>query len=576
VDMSISGIRGEIQQNLDLHRDVKEAHLLISGSIYTGVTEAFLKLEASRRGLKLTTQIGSHDDAVADLTSDGGRKSPDGIVLAPLFDLIVQDFEMRLMELSDEEICLIEDQFIGKWKTTLARVPTSSRGVILGLHPITALYPYWKSGKSEMIDRFNAKLRELVQVSHSVTFIDVGSVIYELGRENAVNLRMYQKARMPYTPELSKRLAPLILDALKIGRSPIKVLVLDCDNTIWGGVIGEERFDGILLDPNTPKGGMYRVVQRQIVELERLGMLVCLVSKNDEQDVLDVLDRHEYQVLRRQHLVSWRVNWEKKSDNLVSLASELDLNLSSFVFVDDSEFECAEDSRLLPDVDVRLAPTEPEDWSQLLEEIKRRLLLGGQEMKSAKTIQYQARREIETVKALATSDFEFLSTLNLKLKIDLDMSNDLRRLAEMFLKTNQFNLTTVRRSEREIAELMDRPEFMVFSIRVSDRFADHGLVSTVIAEVSGEELMVTDWLMSCRVLGRQIEHGIVAFLGRIALEKGLSKVKIRLSESTKNGRAIKFIEQVAEACNAERSADGCTFGARDFVCQRPTWITIEV
>lgn len=576
MDTSLSEIHHEIQRNLEFRPDVQEARILFAGSIYAGVTDVYLRLEASRRCLRLTSQAGSFDDAKGDVVSNSEGNLLDGVVLAPFFDLIIEDFEARVMEFSDAEIGLIERQFIEKWKVTLASVPATARVVVLGLHPLRSAYPYWKSRKSEVIDRFNTQLRDLVKASLGATFLDLEAVIFELGREHAINQRMYLTARMPYTPKLSKRLAPLILDALKIGQTLKKVLVLDCDNTIWGGVLDEDGFDGIHLDSNTPKGRMFQSVQRQIVELQKLGMLICLVSKNDERSVLNVLDCHESQILRREHIISWRINWEPKSDNLKSLASELNLDLSSFVFVDDSEFECAEVSQLLPDIEVRLAPTESESWSQLLSLLKRGLLQGSREMLSPKTAEYKVRQEIEGAKILGASEFEFLSTLNIELKSDINQIGDLTRLAEMFLKTNQFNTTGIRRSEREISSLIAQPESLVISFRVTDKFTNHGLVSAVIARLSSNELHVTDWLMSCRVLGRRIEYGIASLVGEIALSRSCTVVRILLNQSPKNGRAIKFLEEIAEACDVQFGFEGCVVDARDLVSLRPEWMAVSV
>lgn len=573
--MSLSEAHREIRENLDNSRDVQEFRLYLGGSVHLGLTETFLRLVASQRGVKLITQLGSLDDVSGDLSRMPNLQTPHGVVLTPFFDLIVQEFETRLTEFSSDELESIEKQFIEKWALAIGCVPNNAQIVVLGLHPIATSYPYWKSVKSQIVERFNGKLNELVQKNPGAIFLDIGALIFEQGRRNAIDHRMYLKARMPYTPKFSESLAPLVLDALKVGRSPFKVLAIDCDNTIWGGIVGEDGPNGIMLDPNTARGSMYREVQRRLVELQELGVLICLVSKNDERDVLNILNHHEYQILRIENLASWRINWNTKSDNLKSLALELNLGLDSFVFVDDSDFECAEVSQVLPDVAVMRAPSEPETWAQLLEQIKRGLLLGSHENRNNKTSEYRVRKKIEAAKAESPSENAFLQTLNVQLRYNFDQFTDLPRLAEMFLKTNQFNTTLVRRSEREISALMHLPESIVCSFRVNDRFTDHGLVSAVIVHLSQFDFVVTDWLMSCRVLGRQIENGVAAVLGETALSKGYPMVQVQLNQSERNRRAADFLQHLAERYRIKAGVDSYTFDARELMSQKPPWITMR-
>ena len=404
-------------------------------------------------------------------------------------------------------------------------------------------------------------------------FIDMQELVYKIGLQNAVDVRMYFRSKSPYSSSLCEQIAVAIMDAISIDNRVVKVIALDCDNTIWGGILGEDGYEGIQIDPNTYSGAFYHLAQRRFKELKELGMLLCLVSKNNEEDVIKVLTEHEHQLIRQEDVIAHRINWEPKSTNLKSLALELNLGLDSFVFIDDSTFECAEVTSNYPEVFVLKVPEKPEEYPEFLSCLKQKCLAGKPEVKKDKTNEYRERTQINESRSESDSDEDFFKTLDVRLTVTVDNQSDVPRLAEMFSKTNQFNTTTKRRTAEEVKRLILDGNSEVLSMRVEDRFTNHGLTALVVIQKGDNAIRVTDLLISCRVLGRGIEHGIMAYLGELVKEKGQQTVEVDFADSNRNSQVADFLNTFASI--SPEIAGLYVFDAESLIIQRPSWITIK-
>ena len=566
-------VRREIAANLQNEVDVHSLELQIAGSVYLGATEVYLRLEASRRKVKLKVNQGSFDNPLKDVEEISPDLPPFAVILAPFFDSIVPEFEARISELSDDDFRYLVHNFVQRWKKVIENIPAASRVVVLGLHTTFAAYPFGENRTIEILDTFNGELRKLSESRSGVIFVDMQELVYKIGLQNAVDVRMYFRSKSPYTSSFCEEIALAIMDSISIDNQIVKVLALDCDNTIWGGILGEDGYGGIQIDPNTYSGAFYHLAQRRFKELKDLGMLLCLVSKNNEDDVIKVLTEHEHQLIRQNDVIAHRINWEPKSTNLKSLALELNLGLDSFIFIDDSTFECAEVASNYPEVFVMKVPENLEEYPDFLSRLKQKCLAGKPEVKKDKTTEYRERTQINASRLESNSDEDFFRTLDVRLTVTIDNQNDIPRLAEMFSKTNQFNTTTMRRTAEEVKHLMLDSNFEVLSMRVEDRFTNHGLTALVVVQ-NGENLIrVTDWLISCRVLGRGIEHGIMAYLGELAKEKGQQQVEIDYTDSRKNGQVGDFLNTFTS--RSPENAGLYVVDAESLIIQRPSWITIK-
>ncbi len=370
-----------------------------------------------------------------------------------------------------------------------------------------------------------------------------------LSKEEAHDPVRDRLGHVPYTPlffallgtTLARRVHALLTP-------PYKVVVLDCDNTLWKGVVGEDGVAGVGLTP------AYLKLQEFMVALADKGFLLCLASKNEESDVLEVLDQRDDMILKRERLVSWRINWRPKSDNLASLASELNLGLDSLIFVDDNPVECAQVEAGCPGVLTLRLPIEG-DFVGFLKNIWAfdRLTTTAEDLN--RTAMYQQEADRKRFQSQATSIEDFLAGLELRVVIQAPTPDQVARTAQLTQRTNQFNFTTIRRGEGEIQGLAARGlECRV--VETSDRFGDYGLVGVMIVGTGAKALEIDTFLLSCRVLGRGVEHQMLREAAAIARARGLGRVDATLAPTKKNQPARDFLESVAGSYR--RDVDGCS------------------
>jgi FkbH-like protein len=358
--------------------------------------------------------------------------------------------------------------------------------------------------------------------------------------ENIFDTAADRLGSVPYTPEFFAALGTAIVrkfHALK--RSPRKVIALDCDNTLWDGVCGEDGAHAIRLGPE--RKALQEFMRRQ----SEAGMLLCLCTKNNEADIEEAFTSRSDFPLRREHFVASKINWRRKSENLNALARELNVGLDSFIFVDDNPMECAEVEANCPGVLALRLPDDPEQIPAFLEHawVFDHLKVTDEDKKRATS--YRENREREELRAQCVTMAEFLEGLNLNIKIEPAQPTQLTRISQLTQRTNQFNFTTRRYSESEIQQFAANPAIKLFAVSVTDRFGDYGLVGVMLARVTVEAIDVDSFLLSCRVLGKGVEYRMLAHLGELARANKLARVDLHFRASAKNRPALDFVEKVA-------------------------------
>jgi FkbH-like protein len=342
---------------------------------------------------------------------------------------------------------------------------------------------------------------------------------------------------IPYTAEYFAAVATLLARKIHALRTaPFKVIAVDCDETLWKGVCGEVGPQGVELDP--PR----RLLQEFLVAQHDAGMLLCLCSKNSAGDVHEVFACHPEMPLRPHHFVAQRINWLPKSANLQSLATELRVGLDSFIFVDDNPLECAEVEAHCPSVLTLELPREADRIGHFLAHtwaFDRHAITAEDRQRTKLYKQNRARQQLRE-ESLTLADF--LAQLELKVQIAGVLPEQLARVAQLTQRTNQFNVTTIRRTEAEIMRLCQAGERECLVVQVSDRFGDYGLVGVILFRRTETALVVDTLLLSCRVLGRGVEHQILSRLGLLAQEAGLAWVLVPFVPTSKNQPARDFLE----------------------------------
>lgn len=353
---------------------------------------------------------------------------------------------------------------------------------------------------------------------------------------------------IPYTNEFYTALGTMVMRTFHaLRRTPYKVIVLDCDETLWRGVVGEDGPHGIRV------GESQRYLQAWMVQQQQAGMLLCLCSKNNEADVDAVFAQRTDMPLRAEHIVTRRVNWQPKSSNIRSLADELQLGLNSFIFLDDNPVECAEVRANCPEALTLQLPTHEDEIPRFLQHVwafdHPRVTAEDRN----RTRLYQENIQREQLRRQSISLSSFLAGLGLDTRIGPVQPDQLDRVAQLTQRTNQFNFTTRRRSAQEIEQAQRTGELECLAVHVSDRFGDYGLVGVVLFGTEEQQLSVDTFLLSCRVLGRGVEHRVLARLGEIAQERGLSHVQLEAIRTEKNQPAFDFLRNTVAPFLQEQS-----------------------
>lgn len=324
-------------------------------------------------------------------------------------------------------------------------------------------------------------------------------------------------------------------------RAAKKCLVLDADNTLWGGIIGEDGIDGIQIGDEFP-GSAFRDFQKLLLTWRDQGVFLAVASKNNEADVWEVFDKHSGMVLRREHLSAWQINWLPKAENISLIARSLNIGTDSLVFIDDNPMEIAYMRDARPEVTSLLLPPEPADIVSTLQALTLfdKLEITDEDRKRADMMRAERDRE---VLGTQISHADFLSALDLKVDLFKVRTEDLGRITQLINKTNQFNLTTIRRTLDEVRALANSPNFRLYGLRVTDKFGEYGLTGVIIVQVSDDRRRWTldTLLLSCRVLGRGVETALVGALADDARGEGAAEFHSSFIPTAKNALCASFL-----------------------------------
>lgn len=427
---------------------------------------------------------------------------------APEYTFLVMDLmELLAHDLEKEDA----GARIGKWFSTLEHTLCGET-----VYYVSDAYLYGAElevlidcGRKVALEQlWQQELEALCERYANVRILPYRHLVEQLGEAAAFSAKMWYLGRVLLSNEAQRRLCGLLLDRLGAERrTPKKLLLLDLDNTLWGGLAGEHEITPIVLSEEH-SGLAYKNLQRVLLQMRRQGVLLAIVSKNNEQDALRLIEEHPHMVLRRDAFVAMRINWQQKHENIREIAKELNLGTDSFVFWDDNPTERELVRKLLPEVTVPEFPDRPEELAAAMAEIYSRYfkkpVITAEDRE--KTAQYAANAARRRVEKSALSFEEYLEQLGIVVT-RVSPGKHLERLAQLVNKTNQFNLTTRRYTRKQLAELLEDEKKKVYLYSVADRFGDNGVVVAVIVDL--KEAVVEEFVMSCRVMGKRIEYAVM-------------------------------------------------------------------
>lgn len=442
-----------------------------------------------------------------------------------------------------------------------ARDLVDAMKVAAGNFGVPCLVCFCPASKEMQTDEIAARLFPIVEAQVAEHLRNIGGVyvVTSADLQALYPVPEYEDSRadeishIPYTRQFFHSLGTVIARRFyRIQAPPHKIVVLDCDNTLWRGVCGEEGASAVKVSP------AYRALQEFMLAQRDAGMLLCLCSKNNEEDVWNVFEQNPGMVLKREHFVRSRINWQSKSENLRSLCKDLKLGMDSFVFLDDSALECAEVEARCPEALTLQLPQQESDFQRFLSHVWAFDHLEVTQEDRQRNQAYAADAQRSELREHSFNLEDFLAGLQLQVEIQPMTKAEVPRVAQLTQRTNQFNFTSIRRAENEIEQLLSKGNTECLVVRVRDRFGDYGLVGAMFFTRRPGVLDVDNVLLSCRALGRRVEHRMLAALGYVARMDGLPAVRINFNSTPKNEPARGFLESMG-AILETANGDPCRF-----------------
>jgi len=399
-------------------------------------------------------------------------------------------------------------------------------------------------GISQMIVDFNIKLNNRLKNETSIYVYDLFQFYYRFGEQNIAEIHKIAigdiKITFDYLPYLAEEFIGYIKPHLGLNK---KCIVLDLDNTLWGGIVGEDGFDGIKLGPEPP-GNIFIEFQRWILALHHRGIILAINSKNNSDEALKVIREHKHMILKEKHFAAMRINWIDKIQNMKDIAKEINIGLDSIVFFDDDPRNCEIVKTALPQVLTINLPKDPSFYLPLIQNMNDFNILKITDEDKKRGQMYYEQKQRSELKNETVNLEKYLEKLETKVTIKNVDQITIPRISQLTMKTNQFNLTTKRYHEEEIKKMINDSEMMVVCAQVEDKFGDNGITGVFIVKLKNKkEWHIDTFLLSCRVIGRKVEQTIMSFIINKAKKEGLEKIVAEFIATKKNSPASGFLEQ---------------------------------
>ena len=498
-----------------------------------------LRVAGYRRGVRIDVSVAPFDayrqDALADASGDIAAAETVFVwlwleSLRPAFDASGRlDVEKALREVFD-----VATDVMARSKATVA------------LHtflPPMGVGSQWVD--HDALDRLNAEIRARVAAEPRLVLVDTARIAAHIGFDQAIDARFSLAGSAPIAAPFARAWADAAAQSVAVRAGRVrKVIVVDADNTLWGGVVGEDGLEGIRLSEHAYPGNAYRRFHQQLLDLRASGVVLALASKNEPEAVLEVLDRHPASLLKREHFSAMRIGWQPKSESIRQIAEELGLGLESVVFVDDSAFECDEVSGALPMVETLRVPAEAHRVPALLASVRLFEAAASTLEDGLRAEHYAKERARDAARATHADLDSFLASLELEAVVGPPSAAEIDRVAQLTQRTNQFNLTTRRYDAGTIASMCASERFVVVALRARDRHGDYGLVGVGIAELTEGTARVDSLMLSCRALGRKLDDVLLVALLTATEERAPGHaVTSDFVPTAKNAQVARFFDE---------------------------------
>ncbi len=408
-----------------------------------------------------------------------------------------------------------------------------------------------RSGPTSILSRMNLRLVEALERATNVFVLDAQRWI-ACARDGGVDPKLWHAGKLAFTSDV---IAEAALDIRAAARGALggmkKLVVVDLDDTLWGGIVGDVGWEHLKLGGHDADGEGFVELQRKLVALTRRGIALAVVSKNEESTALEAMRAHPEMIVRPDLLAAHRINWNDKAENIVRIAEELNMGLQSVVFIDDNPAERARVREALPEVFVPEWPRDPSHYARALESLRCFDAPSASKEDLERNAMYATERKRTELRGATSSLDEWLSTLGLVVRFERVAESNATRAAQLLNKTNQMNLRTRRMSEAELVAWARDPSHEAWAVHVTDRFGDAGLTGLLgITHARDEVAELDDYVLSCRVMGRRVEEAMLWAAAQRASSRGAKKLVIAPIVTKKNKPCCDFF------ANAQLERDG--------------------
>jgi FkbH-like protein len=543
-------IKSKSIDNSKLEKKIRVA--LLSSFTINGLEETF-RVKCAENRLACTTYVSGYNQYNQDILNTGSdlyKFSPDITFLildtrSILKDLFYSPYSVSAAD-RREFIDKRSSELIDLAKTFTKRLNAK---LVITNFSIPTYSPYGicetktEYGLQYMIENLNDRLNGALLAEPSVYIYDFNAFVAKYGENNVFDYRQFFfgdiKVALDYIPYLAEDLMGYIKALLGINR---KCIALDLDNTLWGGVLGEVGFEGIDLGPSAPGSGFVEF-QRLLLSLNQRGVILAINSRNNAEDALNVVRDHPYMVLREENFASLKINWNDKISNMKEIAEELNIGLDSISYIDDDPINRELMSKALPEVLTVDLPQDSSLYTRTLMGLNdfNLLTITSEDIKRGQ-MYVQQRKRIELERTLASDLEDYLSQLGIRIKIKKADQFTIPRIAQLILKTNQFNLTTFRYQEEDVRRFSQDKNILIGCAQTEDKFGDNGITGAFIVRKNGpSEWTIDTFLLSCRVIGRGVEDAIMSFILNEAKGEGVTKIRCQYIPTKKNKPCEEFL-----------------------------------
>lgn len=521
---------------------------LLSSFTVSGLREVLLvkSLRAGFYPIIYTGEYNQYNQEILNPNSGLNRFLPDLVILIVDTRAVAGSTYLQQYNLTEDERREWVQSTLEEVTALIESIKNNSKAKVLvhnfevpGHSPLGLLEVKQQYGFRKSIQELNSKLSETFRTDNRVLLFDYESFVSRIGKDRAFDYKLYYLGDIRISPQVMPELCDEYIPFIRAMLSKSKkCLVLDLDNVLWGGVIGEDGLNGIKLGP-TPEGRPFMELQSYILSLYQRGVILAVNSANNPEDALEVFRSHPYMVLKEDHFASMMINWNDKVSNMRSIAEEIEIGVDSLVFIDDSKVNREMMRQALPEVLTVDLPEDPSLYLRSLESVSAFDTLQFTQEDKRRGKMYAEQRKRQEYKKTVGDVTEYLKSLETVVTIEGATKFSIPRISQLTQKTNQFNTTTKRYMEDDIAHMAESDSYLVVSLKVDDKFGDSGVTGVAIVE-KGTNWRIDSFLLSCRVLGRRVEDTLLAYITERARSEGAKALIGEFIPTKKNTPAKDF------------------------------------